>query len=415
MDFFLGKQVKSMNKNTQLLFKAIRQGRLEKVKILLMKDTNIEARLPNGYTPLLHAIRFKQEEIVTFLLGSDAYIEARENREYTALLLAVEKNMLSMVQLLLEHGADANARKYCYDGHDECDPRHWSDSALIIAAKKNNYPIVKLLLEHGADVNLCEECEAGAALHYTSDPQIVRLLIAYGADLEAVAGWLGTPLMSAACCHNYEKAKILLEHGVDIYAVNGGEGTAAHVAANSGCFSVLKLLLDAQYDPHYEVSRTLSLLWHGSLGISDKDIHKLFKLLLTYEYNVNKKYRGTQDFMKLLHWLPLTVAKEIIALGADIYAVDDYGKTAFGYIANHSRVKNVKYLFSLGIKMSKADEKSLFFCVEHDQLELLQVFIENGANIHALNAEGCSLVQYAKKLEHEEIYTYLEELKILKG
>ncbi len=398
-----------MKQLCQKLFRAIRRGVVRNVLACIAQGVDIETRLRNGQTPLLYAIAHKKIDVACVLLIRNANIEARDNNERTALILAVEKNMLEMADILLNRGVDVNTRKYCYEGADECDPRHWSDSALIIAAKQNNYPMAKLLLEYGADPLLNEECEGGTALHYARDPRLVQMLIDYKADVNDVRYCYGTPLMAAAFNHNSEKAKILLKSGADIYIVNGSEGTAAHVAANSGCFSVLKLLLDAQYNVHYEVQRTLSVLWHGSIGISANDIQKLFKLLLTYGYNVNKKYRGIHDFMHLVLWLPLKTVKAIIKAGADIHAIDDKGKSVLGYINRHSEAKNLKYLFSLGIKMNKFDEERLFFCVENNLLDILQVLIENGANIHAVNAESYSLVDYANKIKSNDAIKLIKE------
>ncbi len=397
----------------QKIFKAIRKGRIDEVKTLLTQGVYIEARLKNGQTLLIYAIAHKQKHIAEFLLGQGANIEARENRECTPLILAVEKNLLEMVQLLLKYGACVDARKYCYDGFDECDPRHWSDSALIIAARQNNYPMVKLLLDHGADPSLYEECEGLTALHTTSSPKIIQILIDYGANVNADAKpdeQVYTPLMWAAACHQYAKAKMLIDNGADIYRYASIDGTAAHIAAESECVSIVKLLLEAGFDPHFIAPQSMSLLWHGRYILSEKDGEKFLKLLMKYCYDINMKYRGAMDFMRLAHYESLGVVTLLVKYGADIHALDDNGKSVLGHIYDYSKAKNLKYLFSLGIKMTEADEKSLFFCIEHNLLDILQVFLENGANINAINAEGCSLVDYAKNSGNQDSYNFLRNI-----
>ncbi len=404
-----------MKSNIQALFKAIRRGSVRGVHKCIVHGVNIETRLGNGQTPLLYAIAHKKIYIASFLLMRNANIEARDNKERTALLLAVEKNMPSMVECLLDRGADVDARKYCYEGPYEgtgaCDPRHWSDSALIIAAKHNNYPMVCLLLEHGADVSLCEECEGGTALHYAADPHIVQLLIDHGADVNAGAGVDGrgqTALMRAAGSHHYEKAKVLIYNGADMNAFNSIDGTAAHTAAEFGCMSILKFLLDASFDVHSVTPQSMSLLWHGRHMLSAKGGEKYLRFLLKYGYDINMKYGGATDFLRMGHDSALHVVKLLVYYGADVHAVDDKGKTVFGHITRHSRAENLQYLFSLGIAKTQADEESLFSCVEYDLLDALQVFMENGANANAVNAEGCSLLEYAKRLEREDMCAYLQ-------
>ncbi len=399
-----------MNKSTQKLFKAIRRGNLHEVESLLLHGVNKETRLAGGQTPLLYAIAHKKINIAKALLKLNANIEVRDNKERTALLLAVEKNILEMTEILLNNGADVNARKYCYEGHDECDPRHWSDSALIIAAKQNNYSMSKLLLEHGADVSLCEECEGLTALHYASDAHIVQLLIDCGVDVNIGAGVDAkgiTPLMWAAGCHHYEKAKILIGNGADMYRFDFIDGTAAHMAAEYGCISIVKLLLDASFDVHSVTPRSMSLLWHGRHILSDKNGERYLRLLLKYGYDINMRYRGKTDFMHMGHKEDLDLVKLLVKYGADIHAKDDEGRTALGHITRHSKAENIKYLFSLGIKMTAADEESLFSCVEYDLCDVLQVFIENGANVNAVNDDGCNLWGYANSLERLRICEYL--------
>ncbi|XP_020751129.2 ankyrin repeat domain-containing protein 49 isoform X1 [Odocoileus virginianus] len=122
---------------------------------------------------------------------------------------------------------------------------------LLWAAEKNRLTTVRRLLsERASHVNTQDE-DKYTPLHraaYSGHLDVVRELIAHGADVHAVTvdGW--TPLHSACKWNNARVASFLLQHDADINAQTKGLLTPLHLAAGNGdSKDTLELLLMNRY------------------------------------------------------------------------------------------------------------------------------------------------------------------------
>lgn len=124
--------------NDQLIL-ASRKGDLNKVKELLGKGANVNARekvTGEGQPALFHAASYGHTEIVKLLIEKGANVNAKP----PALTVAAWAGHAETVRVLLEAGAMVNAED---DGH----------TALTDAVRKDHRQVVQLLLVHGANVN----------------------------------------------------------------------------------------------------------------------------------------------------------------------------------------------------------------------------------------------------------------------
>ncbi|KAM9319808.1 ankyrin repeat domain-containing protein 49 [Gastrophryne carolinensis] len=122
---------------------------------------------------------------------------------------------------------------------------------LLFAAENNRLETIqKVLAVHGDLVNVTDD-DLYTPLHrasYNGHLDVVRKLIAKGADVHAVTldGW--TPLHSACKWNNTAVASFLLQHGADINAQTKGLLTPLHLAAaNRESRPILELLLMNRY------------------------------------------------------------------------------------------------------------------------------------------------------------------------
>lgn len=81
--------------------------------------------------------------------------------------------------------------------------------------------------------------------YFPNGPQIARLLIDAGADVDARGpdGTGETPLHWAASSDDADVAEVLLDAGADLEAPNGSIGTPLDNAIGYGCFNVARLLV----------------------------------------------------------------------------------------------------------------------------------------------------------------------------
>lgn len=143
---------------------------------------------------------------------------------------------------------------------------------LLWAAEKNRLATVqRLLSEKATHVNTRDEDEY-TPLHraaYGGHLDVVRELIAQGADVHAVTvdGW--TPLHSACKWNNTRVASFLLQHDADINAQTKGLLTPLHLAAgNRDGKDTLELLLTNRY-----VKPGLKQLGGNCIGHRPEDGH----------------------------------------------------------------------------------------------------------------------------------------------
>jgi ankyrin repeat protein len=155
---------------------------------------------------LVDAIRARNENAVRALLKQPAQINAREPDGTTPLHWAVRFDDLDTVRLLLRAGANAEAAN------------RYGVTPLALAAINGNATIIETLLKAGADVNaaLPEGQTVLMTAARTGSPEAVKVLVAHGADVNAQESWLGeTALMWAAAQNHGAAVKILMEHGAN--------------------------------------------------------------------------------------------------------------------------------------------------------------------------------------------------------
>ena len=115
-------------------------------------------------------------------------------------------------------------------------------------------------MDRGADIHAKGNGNYGSSiLHSVTMPmpaRVCKMLIQFGADINAQNQCGQTPLICAASVGNYECAKILIEHGADIHVKNISEKTALqeaekrmrtgayahHHEAREGCEKIAALL-----------------------------------------------------------------------------------------------------------------------------------------------------------------------------
>lgn len=156
-----------------------------------------------------------------------------------ALIQAVSDGDLQRVQNLLVKGANVDSRN-----------QSGGYTPLYLAACEGNPEIVKLLIAKGADVNAKGQdgdtplMGASARGHQ----EVAELLLAKGADVNAKLYDDRTALIDTALSDRPEFVKLLLENGADVNAKDTDGVTALHLAAGSDHLQIAKLLLEKGAD-----------------------------------------------------------------------------------------------------------------------------------------------------------------------
>jgi ankyrin repeat protein len=201
----------------------------------LLRDAGAES--PDA--DLFDALTAKDMRAFERALGAGANVNAMNEVGVSILYTAVSQGNKQAVRILLDKGANVNTPK----GEDF--------TPLMEAAGDGYIEIVKTLIEHGAEVNAATTTGETAALLSTND-DVLKLLLAKGANPRAKTENGTTMLMAAVTAGSVETINYVLNHGgaADIDPSNMQEETALMRAASSGNADAVKLLLERGADPN---------------------------------------------------------------------------------------------------------------------------------------------------------------------
>jgi ankyrin repeat protein len=207
---------------------AAKEGNIEAVKQHLTDGVDVNSKSDIGKTPLDVAIAFKQSLITDLLRKHDGKTRD-ELKAAESIWNAIEVESIEATKQHIAKGADVNANRS--DGATPLDVAHHPEIANLlrkhggkssvelsihVAAMVGNIEAVKQHLDAGTDVNAKNDKDGGTPLHEAAmqgHKQIVELLIAAGARVNAVDFEGETSLDNAIFWRDSDTADLLRKHG----------------------------------------------------------------------------------------------------------------------------------------------------------------------------------------------------------
>jgi ankyrin repeat protein len=161
-------------------------------------------------------------------------------------------------------------------------------NALLAAAGMNRENIVRLLLAAGADVNAQggryrNALQAAAAAGHE---KVVQILLAAGADVNAQGGRYRNALQAAAAAGYKKVVQVLLAAGADINAQGGYYDNALQAGSEGGHEKVVQILLAAGADVNAQGGRYGRALLAAAVGGHEKVV----QMLLNASADVNAQW-----------------------------------------------------------------------------------------------------------------------------
>jgi ankyrin repeat protein len=144
----------------------------EEVARALEAGGDVNARLPDGSTPLQWAVYRRDAGKVQQLLRAGADVSLANNYGATAMSIAAEAGDANIIRMLLKAKADPDS------------PNAEGQTALMAVARTGNVEAATLLVRAGAKVNAREKWGNQSALMWAAaqrQPEMVRFLVRLGA------------------------------------------------------------------------------------------------------------------------------------------------------------------------------------------------------------------------------------------
>ena len=282
----------------------------------LVKSEGANTTDADGVTPLMYATAVGSIDAVKRLVNARADVNARNKYGSTPLMWARD---LDKAKALLDAGADVNAVSNA------------GRTALMAAAKTiGAADVVKLLLAKGADARVVDKY-ATSALHeaaLTGDVDTLQLILDAGGDVHGRDSAKFTPLMMAASSGSMEATRILLSRGARVNDVseqgeiflhrpqrvqNGvlteGNATALLLAAPGGSLELIRVLLDAGANVNATDIRGMTPLMLA-VATDHSSVDKI-QLLLARGADVRTKSLGGET---VLDWAEKSGRTPLVAL-----------------------------------------------------------------------------------------------------
>jgi len=231
-------RIREQDEISEIIREACCEYDLKTIKHLFKDPTEINIvyiRDEEGFTPLHYACQFGFMNAVKLLVENGADINAKSNEPtepffraaITPLFMAVANNKKYIATYLIERGADVNLGT-------EVDP-NTSNSALLNSIYYTRKDIIKILLDNGADINQLSRHSYGVLTESPNhSPDLCRLLMEYGFDINSKDSFKSTLLHYAAHHDNVPLAVFLIDSDIDIDSKDADNKTALQIVLEKG-------------------------------------------------------------------------------------------------------------------------------------------------------------------------------------
>ena len=380
------------------------------VDLLVGAGAAVDAANDYGVTPLGLACDNGSAGVVSRLLAAGADPNRSRGTGETALMTCARTGSAAAVGALLAHGADPSA----------ADAWH-GQMALMHAAGEGHADVARVLIEHGAAVDARSKGGFTALLIAAreDEPALVGHLLAADADVNATTPDGLAPLHVAAVRGHAALAAALLEHGADPNA-DGPGYTALHWAAGSWHTELTGRLRGIDTDADAEW-RSLNGLRGGKLALvdallahgADPDV-RLRRVPPQFGF-ASARFRvslvGATPFLLAAMDADVEVMRRLAGVGADTRAATDEDTTplmvaaGLGQVPAETRVtadrslEAVRLVLALGADVdavNQAGRTALHGAAHIRSDAIVRLLVERGASVNVGDERGITPLMIAE-------------------
>ncbi|CAG9765617.1 unnamed protein product [Ceutorhynchus assimilis] len=438
---------------------ASRQGNAEAVKLFLDWGADINVSTKDNLTPLHVAIQNRYVTVVKLLLDCGAKVDNQDTNK-SVLNLAVEKGSLSIVELLLECGAKVDNQdaeksvlqvavengsllivrevlKYCPDINNKSNrnsleiavrgfsvvyekivealleygllinPIHANNPELLHAAIENGYlKIVEDIFKYATEVNMLlnsTSTKGGLTpLHNAAkkkQQEVAKLLISYGADINAQDKTGKTPIFYAIKNADLKIFELLLTNGANVKDYP----ELLNVAVEMECREIVETILhhDADINACDNYGRTA--LHFTALTFADDFSSQSIDIYLD---NFNFDNGKPDNIIKG------EIAKLLLSKGAnvDVQTKNDVTTLLASTLKRYAKVVEALLEYNANVNLAlESGITPLHICAQQGNQDIITMLLNKGANVNAKGKNGSTALHIASRAGKEGIAKILLE------
>lgn len=350
---------------------AVKRGDHAAVRMLLRQAPDVNVPAADGSTVLHWAVHLDDVETVDLLIGAGARVDIATRYGVRLLSLAAENGSSLIIERLLKAGADPDS------GLPE------GETALMTAARTGRAEALRVLIAYGANVNARDGLQGQTALMWAAarnNADAVGLLLDAGADINArtanavrsnrsVYGTMRQPatsftaLLFAVRGGHLNAVRLLLARGADVNDTLSDGNSALVVAAANAHWQLANFLLDHGANPNADRAG-----WNA--------LHQLVRIRRTNIGGAPGPVgTGTVD--------SLDVIRKMIARGVNLDA--------------RMRVNGMKD--GQRIRINRIGATAFFLAAKNTDVEAMRVLASAGAAPHISSAEDTTPLMVAAGLQ----------------
>ena len=265
------------NRGSTVLHKAVFRGNGELIDFLVNSGADLSALDADGNSPLIMACYGGRVDVIDALVAHGADVNSVSgSNQFSTLSAAAWRGNIDAARRLVELGADINYRQ-----------ERTGETALHLAAMRGQIEVAEFLMEQGLDVNVTDKWGATPLFSAAWDkPEMVRWLLAQGAQVELETDTIGSPLTRSIYGGNAECLQLLIDAGakVNSSAVDGDRPLKS--AVELGNVELARMLVDAGAEVDFVDERTGSTPLHLCCATGQSE---MARLLVQNGANVNRE------------------------------------------------------------------------------------------------------------------------------
>lgn len=359
---------------------AAMKGDKAAVRALLAQKTAVNAPQPDGATALHWAVYRDDLEMTDMLLRAGAKADVKNIEGITSLHMASLYGNAGMIERIVKAGADPKQRG------------PFGETMLMLAARNGNPEAITLLVAAGVDVNAKEPLRLTTALMWAVEqkhPAAVAALLEGKADFRIRSAAAGVP-------RNYLAARVNTDQ-VEVHAKRYAEAAAA------GRTYQEQIEFEAKQGINHEGRRGFdqAVSAADAAGQAGRAENTRDDVEVIVAGLVGGGGGGLSALTLAAREGDLESAKLLIAAGADVNQVTDYGWSPLLTATNNRNYKIAEYLIEHGADANLANKGGwtpLYLATDNrnieggdfpvpkpdlDHLDFIKFLLEHGANPNA--------------------------------